>query len=213
MIETAAIQDKHQILSSLATRGKVIVELGCGNRKRRADAIGIDQYDADAVDIVGDVLSVLQAFPDCSVNLIESFHVLEHVENLPSLLKEISRVLAVGGEMLTVVPHFSNPFFYSDPTHRNPFGLYTFSYYFKTRIFKRKVPRYSEIGGLELVKTKLIFKSFPPRYIAYAFRRILQAIFNTSFWFQEIYEDSFSNIFSCYEIHFTVRKSSNTQLE
>src|SRR6185312_2948084 len=37
-------------------------------------------------------------------------------------------VLEPGGEFRAVVPHFSNLHFYSDPTHRTFFGLYTFSY-------------------------------------------------------------------------------------
>jgi ubiquinone/menaquinone biosynthesis C-methylase UbiE len=207
MTKDKTFRDKHGVMESLAMRSEVIVELGCGNRKRRPDAIGIDQFDADAVDLVGDVIGVLQAFPDYSVHRIESYHVLEHVEDLPILLKEISRVLVLGGEMFAAVPHFTNPFFYSDPTHKNPFGLYTFAYYCKTDIFKRTVPRYSEIAKLELVKTKLVFNSFRPRYVTHAFRKVLQVVFNVTPWLQEIYEDSFSRLFSCYEIQYWVRKS------
>jgi ubiquinone/menaquinone biosynthesis C-methylase UbiE len=83
--------------------------------------------DSDAVDIVGDALQVLKKVPDNAVSKITSYHFLEHVDNLGILLEEIARVLKQDGTLVSVVPHFSNPFFYSDPTHKNFFGLYTFS--------------------------------------------------------------------------------------
>jgi len=198
--------DKNDVLPTISDIGPVMIELGVGDRKRNTDAIGIDILDSPAVDIVGDALEILKLIPSGSVNSISSFHVFEHLEDISAILLQVERVLVSGGEMLTVVPHFSNPFFYSDPTHRKFFGLYTFSYYCSDKLFRRRVPGYVRSHDLELISVKLVFKSYPPRYFTHGFRKILQLVFNISIWMQEIYEDSFSHIVSCYEIKYTVRK-------
>jgi hypothetical protein len=58
------------------------------------------------------------------------------VPDLPRLIEELGRVMAPGAALTIIVPHFSNPFYYSDPTHRTPFGLYTMAY-FCDQIFSR----------------------------------------------------------------------------
>jgi len=198
--------DKHDILAKVSPTTPVAIELGCGNLKREPGSIGVDILDSPVVDIVGDVLEVLSHFPDQSVTAISSFHVFEHLPDVKAVLSEVQRVLVPGGRMVVVVPHFSNPFFYSDPTHRNFFGLYTFCYYCRSTRFRRTIPTYVELSELELVDLKLVFKSFPPRYLMHAIRKLHQLVFNLTPWFQEIYEDSFSRIFSCYEIRYVIER-------
>lgn len=198
--------DKNNIIPGISSKAPVVLELGVGDRKRKAESIGIDVIDTSAADIVGDALEILRTLPAMSVREISSAHFFEHITYLPAILQEVERVLAVGGSMRVMVPHFSNPFYYSDPTHVNVFGLYTFSYYCEDRVFRRKVPRYVSQSGLELIAVKLVFKSFSPRYLAHGVRKIFQGIFNLSNFTKEIYEDSFSNLISCYEIEYTIRK-------
>lgn len=200
------MKDKRNILLGLSSKSPISVEVGCGNRKRDPSSIGIDLIDKDDVDIVGDVLEVLAKMPDKSVKHISSYHVFEHILDLPPLLEEVERVLVPGGLMSVVAPHFTNPFYYSDPTHQKFFGLYTFSYYCEDLILRRSVPAYARQAGLELIDIKLIFKSFPPRYITYAFRKCCQLFFNLSNWTKEVYEDSFSNLITCYEVQYRIRK-------
>lgn len=200
------MNDKKNIIKNLSDFKPIHIELGCGSRKRSPSAVGVDKLDAEDVDIVGDALDVLRKLPDDSIESISSFHFFEHVDNLLLFLTEIERVLISGGEMFAVVPHFTNPFFYSDPTHKNFFGLYTFSYFCQDRIFRRRVPSYARHANLELIKIDLKFKSFRPRYLTYLLRKIVQFFFNTTNWTKEIYEDSFSGIFSCYEIEYTIKK-------
>src|SRR5262245_57920612 len=122
--------DKSGVLTRRDLRD-VVIELGSGPRKRRAGSIAIDLVDGDNVDIVGDALEALRAFPDGCARLVTSSHFLEHVPDAGPMIDEMSRVLGPGGEIEIVVPHFANPYFHSDPTHRNSlgFGLYTMSYY------------------------------------------------------------------------------------
>jgi glycosyltransferase involved in cell wall biosynthesis len=118
------------------------LELGCGAKKIRPDAIGVDKLRLPGVDVHGPVPAVLSALDAGSVDVIFSEHFLEHVSDLDELVGECARLLRFGGILIAIVPHFSNPFFYSDPTHRTPFGLYTLSYYAFDLVHRRSVPRY-----------------------------------------------------------------------
>lgn len=199
--------DSGDVLSGIKPGDNLSLELGCGESKVNKDSIAIDLIEFPGVDIVGDIYEVLCKIPSQSVKLIFSSHVFEHLENLPQILIEIERVLQPNGELNIVVPHFSNSFFYSDPTHTKFFGLYTFSYFYKTKLFKRSVPSYVLINGMELIDAKLIFKSYRPRYISHAVRKLFQIIFNLSRYMQETYEESFVNFISCYEVEFRIKKT------
>ncbi|MDB2665371.1 methyltransferase type 11 [Gammaproteobacteria bacterium] len=201
------IKDKKDLISSIKPGDNLMLELGCGEVKHDGQSISIDLIDYEDVDIIGDIYEVLKLIPTASVKHIYSSHVFEHLENLPNILIEIQRILQLDGELEVLVPHFSNSFFYSDPTHTTFFGLYTFSYYFKSNLFKRSVPKYALIDGMELFYVKLIFRSFKPHYLSHAIRKFFQCIFNLSSSMQEVYEESFVNFISCYEVQFIIKKT------
>jgi len=201
------VREKIDLSAKFAASDFVSVEIGCGDNKRDARAIGIDIADHDAVDLVGDAVDCLKRLPDDSIHKIESWHCFEHLSNLEELVSECERVLKKDGEILVIVPHFSNPFFYSDPTHQQFFGLYTFSYFCRDNIFVRRVPTYKRRSNLLLEEAKLVFKSFPPRYLTHGIRKILGMFFNLNNFMKEIYEDSFSSIITCYEIEFRIKKT------
>ena len=198
--------DKSGILQRLNQLSLVEIELGCGNTKKNPKAIGIDMLDFDCVDIQGDVFAALHRFPDNTVDTIESFHFFEHVGDLTDLIDEITRVLKPGGKLRVVVPHFSNPYFYSDPTHKNFFGLYTFCYYASSSIFSRKVPLYGRMPQLDLNHVQLTFKSSPPFYIRHAFKKMVERVVNLTTYTKEFYEENLCNIIPCYELEYRISK-------
>jgi len=198
------MHDKRGILARLSSLDKVILDLGSGRLKRQPNWIGIDMLDFDNVDIVGNVYEVIKSFPDNSVDEIHSFHFFEHIPDLLGLLIDLKRVLKQTGFIEIVVPHFSNAYYYSDYTHKNFFGLYSFSYMVKDELLKRKVPDYNVNTGLQLSKVYLRFKS--PLYINRLPRKIWQLLFNSSTLMKEWYEDSWSRNFPCYEIQFILTK-------
>src|SRR5437870_13004861 len=114
--------------SVLASGDPIVVELGCG-AKKNPNRIGIDRLDLPGVDIVADLDDGFPYFPDNSVDEIRSRSVFEHVGDLELLIRESLRVLKPGGKSYAFVPHFSNPYYYSDYTHTKSFGLYTFYYF------------------------------------------------------------------------------------
>jgi ubiquinone/menaquinone biosynthesis C-methylase UbiE len=200
------IIDKHRALEGLTPSRPMQIELGCGARKRNPKALGIDISDYDCVDIVGDAYDVLSRFPDGTVDSITSSHFLEHIADVGLLVKEMARVLTCGGTLEVIVPHFSNPYFYSDPTHKNRFGLYTFSYFAEDALLSRKVPRYLEPPQLRLIDAELRFKAARPFYIRYALKRLFGLVVNCTYYTKEFYEENLSRIVPCYEVRFLLRR-------
>ena len=198
--------DRFGKLAALAAARAGVLELGCGPARRHADAVTVDALAFDGVDVVGDVFAALATLPGASVDEIHSYHFLEHIASFKDIVVEMARVLKPGGLLHAVVPHFSNPYYYSDYTHRTPFGLYSFSYLADDLVLRRKVPRYQVDSGLALEDVRLNFKAGPPFYVRYALRRALGAWVNASRWSQEWYEAGWTGWFPCYEIDFRLRK-------
>jgi Methyltransferase domain len=198
-----AIIDKRGCLGQL--QGATL-ELGCGSHKRHSEALGIDARDHQCVDIVGDIYEVLSQVPESSVKAVYSYHFFEHVKDLPRLMNLLARAIQPQGLLQVVVPHFSNPYFYSDYTHRNFFGLYSFSYIVSDKIHRRKVPSYERQSPFELLGAELIFKSSPPFYLRHGLKRLQQLVFNLNRYTRELYEENFCYLFPCYEIQFRMRR-------
>lgn len=185
---------------------KVSLELGCGARKRHANAIGIDVLDYEGVDIVGDLYDTLRSFPDRCVARVYSYHCFEHLKNLSDVVDQLSRIMNKEARLFVVVPHFSNPYYYSDATHRQPFGLYTFSYFSHDTIFTRKCPNYQKTPCFLLRKVKLNFKSPRPFYGRWAFKKVVQSVVNLNTYLMEFYEENLCWIVPCYEIQFELER-------
>lgn len=205
------ILDKHQIIPQLAAAGrssmeKVVLELGCGNRKRLPNSIGIDILDYEAVDIVGDLVEVLMEFPASSVDFVTSHHVFEHIEDLELVVDQLARIIKREGQLEATVPHFSNPYYYSDYTHKRFFGLYTFCYLASSSLFRRQVPTYQKELNFELESVDLGFKSPPPFYIRYGIKRAWGFLFNLNSWMQELYEENYCYLIPCYEIRYRLKR-------
>jgi SAM-dependent methyltransferase len=184
----------------------ICLELGCGDRKRHPQAIGIDRLAYDAVDIVGDIESTLARLPADSVERVFSHHCFEHLDNLEQIMDHLARIVKPGGRLHVAVPHFSNPHYYSDPTHRQPFGLYTFSYLAKARLFRRRVPTYQQRFAFELDRVKLVFKSSPPFYGRHGVKKLFQIVFNMNRYMMEFYEENLCWMLPCYEIQYDLRR-------
>ena len=199
----AAIVDKADVLKSVDGR---ILELGCGDRKRHPSYIGVDILDYPAVDVVGDAFDVLSSIPDSALAGVYSSHFFEHVGDVQKLLTELARVIRPGGRLDITVPHFSNPYYYSDLTHRRLYGLYSFSYWSVDPLLRRRVPTYQRDLAFELQGVRLRFKSPPPFVVRYALKRMFELLVNVSTWTQEFYEENLSQIVPCYELDFRLMR-------
>jgi hypothetical protein len=162
--------------------------------------------DCDGVDIVDDALAVLRQLPDSSVSSIYSEHFMEHVLDPLELLCESARVIQPGGKFRAIIPHFSNPAFYSDPTHRSFFGLYTFGYWVRSTPFRRQVAQYIDPLPLTLVSARHRFKSSPPFYVRHALKKALSSWVGLGRWSQEFYEEHLCWLMPCYEIDYLLTR-------
>jgi ubiquinone/menaquinone biosynthesis C-methylase UbiE len=197
---------KEKINKKLQNNEMVILELGCGNTKKYKKSIGIDILDKPNVDVCGDVFEVLSYFPNESVDKITSNHFIEHIDNIGELVFLAGKVLKRDGVMEITAPHFSNPYYYSDPTHKSFLGLYTFCYFSETSLFKRKVPNYNIDIQFNLERVDLIFKTDRSKLFRSIFKNVIGRFFNLTSYNQELYEDSFCYIFPCYEIYYKLTR-------
>jgi SAM-dependent methyltransferase len=198
------VVDKTGCLARALAGEKFSLELGCGPNKRNPQALGVDVLDVPGVDLVGDVFDVLGAFPAGSVSAVYTYHFLEHVADLTGLLREVARVLDSNGKFEVEVPHFSNPYYYSDPTHVRPFGLYTFAYLAQTKLFKRALPTYAQNREFVLEDVTLQFHS--PFLFRKIVRRLVGPLFNLTRWLQEFHEENLCYLFPAYQIRFELRR-------
>jgi len=191
-------------LDSLIDGGeKIIIELGCGPRKKEG-RIGIDAVDLLGVDIVADLEEGLPFLPDNSVDQIHCRSFLEHIKNFENLMAEIVRVLKRDGTAHIFVPHFSNPHYYSDFTHSRFFGLYSFYYFVDSESqLKRKVPNFYTDIRIKILSQRLIFRS--SFKIINPFRKLFGWFINRHTSIEEYYEENLCYIFPCQgiEIVFT----------
>ena len=176
----------------------VIIELGCGPSKKPG-RIGIDHIDLSNVDIVADMEEGLPFLIDNSVDEIHCRSVLEHIQNFEGLMREIVRVLKKSGKAHVFVPHFSNPFYYSDYTHKRFFGLYTFYYFVDTeRQLKRKVPNFYTDIRINIISQRLVFRS--PFWFSRQIKKAFGFLINCHRNIMEFYEQHLCYIFPCHGI-------------
>lgn len=207
---TNGIVDKRNILTTTSSATPISIELGCGAAKRHADSIGIDMADAPGVDIVGPAELVLSELPEESVSSAYSYHFLEHLSDVPRLVDLLGRVMKDNGRVVSVVPHHADPFYYSDPTHRTPFGLYSFSYFCEDTPFRRNVPQYFGDPLFDLTSVSLTFGADRPAYIRYALAKAVGALANRTPRTLEFFERNLTRTFPPLEIRFEmVRRPRN----
>ena len=180
----------------LKSAGPVILELGCGPHKKEG-RIGIDRLDFPGVDIVADINEGFPYLPNHSVDEIHSKSLFEHIEDLGFLIREIVRVLKKGGKNYCFVPHFSNPYYYSDYTHTKFLGLYTFYYFVDPELqLYRKVPHFYTDVRIKILYQRLIFQS--PFWGIHFIKKGIARIVNINHWTQEFYEENLCYLLPCY---------------
>lgn len=198
------MNDKRGKILNLDKNDKNILEIGCGPNRKFENSITIDIVDLDTVDIVANVDDGLGFIPDNSIDEIYSFHFLEHVKDIEFVMTEIYRILKPGGKKIGTVPHFSNPHFYSDYTHKTFFGLYTFYYMSKTTSLTRKVPTF--YNSLDFKVISIQFNFYSHSRMRHYIRKIYKKVFNLNNYMKEYYEENLCYLFPANEIHFILEK-------
>lgn len=125
------------------------INLGCGN-KRKDGYVGIDMFACDAVDIIANVAEGVP-LADGTVTDVWMDNFIEHVPDIPRLMRELHRVCAPGARITAITPHYSSIASWRDPTH-----IHHLSYFSMDHFAKRGVAHYTG-GGFRVERRKLSF--------------------------------------------------------
>src|SRR3989344_3341947 len=102
------------------------LNLGCGETKKDR-YINLDKYESLNPDILHDLNESPYPFNDNVFDIIEARHVLEHLKEPFTAMKELHRILKPGGILFVKTPHFSRAFTHAE--HKSGFDI-TFPLYF-----------------------------------------------------------------------------------
>jgi len=105
---------------------KRVLDVGCGQNKFPG-AIGIDSNPRSHADVLHDLGNFPYPFSDNEFETIVCRHVIEHVPDVIGFVNELHRITKPGGRLKLLTPHYSNPDWATDPTHRNHFNSYSFT--------------------------------------------------------------------------------------
>jgi len=115
-------------MSENKNSSKLVLDLGCGNKKREG-TIGVDFNAMLDGDVNHDLNKFPYPFESDSVDKIYIDNCIEHLDNPLHVMEEIHRILKQGAEVKVIVPYFRSPSAFHDPTHKTFYTTESFSYY------------------------------------------------------------------------------------
>lgn len=189
----------------IASGGPLRLHLGSGRSPSSdPDTLNVDLVELPGVDILADLNEPLDLLRSDSVSEVKTRHTFEHIREFLPLMGELHRVCRSKAQIEIVVPHFSNPYFYSDPTHVRSFGLYTMHYFCdeSEQIGTRKVASFYTGSRFRLISTRIDFYRTNP--LDRVFVPIIKGLVNLSFKTQEIYERRFCWLWPAWQLKYTL---------
>ena len=181
-----------------AAEGRKILDVGCGDNKYPG-AIGIDFNPRTAADVIHDLGVVPYPFADDEFDEIISRHVIEHVPDVMAFVSELYRITRHGGRIRLLTPHYSNPDWPNDPTHRNHLNSYSFNYFIEDPRH-RNFPFYTDVQ-LRPVRTHVsllnLWRALGLQFFVNLDQRWAALRFTRKFW-----EQYLSFIFRGKELYF-----------
>ena len=124
---------------------------------------GVDIDPECGADVIHDLDKLPWPFDDGEFDEVICQDVLEHLDDLPSVMQEISRISKDGSTINIRTPHYTSYYAYTDPTHKRYFGYYTFDHFVGSgfRMIEKKLlfPRIWRMWGLSA-----LFNRFPKRW-------------------------------------------------
>lgn len=103
------------------------LNIGCGN-KPRPGWTNVDKYPSGHEELVGDICAGLDLPDGCAEEVLLD-NVIEHLDSIPDAMAELYRLLAPGGRLTIITPHYSSAASWRDPTHRVHLGFYSMDYF------------------------------------------------------------------------------------
>lgn len=127
------------------------LDVGCGVSPLPG-FVGVDRH--SAADVVHDLDRFPWPFENNSFSHIVCKHSLGHLDNLVRVMEELHRIGRQGAIIEIVSPHFSSDNYFTDVTHKHPFGYRSLDYFCVNRPC---MYRYSEIAKFKMVDVRISF--------------------------------------------------------
>jgi SAM-dependent methyltransferase len=140
---TSETERLSQATAAVSRSGKKILDVGCG-RNKTPGAIGLDSNSRTDADVIHDLGDIPYPFPADEFDEVIGNHVIEHVPDVMAFVSELYRVTKPGGRIKILTPHYSNPDWPNDPTHRNHLNSYSFNYFIEDPRH-RNFPFYTDV--------------------------------------------------------------------
>ena len=184
-----------------------ILDVGCGVNKHKG-AIGLDNNPRTGADVIHDLGVTPYPFPDDEFDLIVSNHVVEHVPDVMAFVTELYRITKPGGTIRLLTPHYTNPDWATDPTHRNHFNSFSFNTFmperqvfsFYTEVILKPVKTYVSLANL--------WRGLGIEFLVNLDQKSEKYRFTRKFW-----EYYLSNIFRGKELRFEFEVVKNKNLQ
>lgn len=129
-------KDRNELMNSGSiekTNDLKVLDVGCGKNKVEG-AIGLDYNPKTAADVIHDLGVFPYPFEDNEFDRIVTRHVIEHVPDVVGFVEELHRITKPGGKIEIVTPHYTNPDWAADPTHRNHLNSYSFTSFIEEKV-------------------------------------------------------------------------------
>jgi len=108
--------------------GIKVLNIGCGKCVYKASNVtNVDIAEYDGINLVWDLSKAPYPLESNSYDLIIANHVLEHIPDWFECMKEMARLVKVGGRIEVWVPPISSDTAFSYKDHINRIGLYSFA--------------------------------------------------------------------------------------
>ncbi len=142
--------------------------------------VNLDLVKARGIDTVWNANRIPYPFPKSHFDEIFCNHILEHVDYLPSVMKELWRISKPKAKIIIKAPYFACSGAFNTPEHKSFLTYKTFDY----------LQKYW--GTFRIIKKRILFTP-------YGFFKILNPLFNI---FPDFYERFLCFIIPCSEIYY-----------
>lgn len=178
------------------------LNIGCGTHIK-SGWVNLDIANLPGVDVVHDIEKLPLPFKDEQFDEILCEFVLEHI-NWPPVLKEIHRILAPGGKLRVLVPHFTSKQNFTDPQHVRLFSIETFDFFIPSTKTYQSHPGYFDFHFTSIPEHRITFELSSRLFF---FNKFVAKWVNKTKYRQQLYESLFlSRIFPAENIIFTIVK-------